>query len=129
MLMQITIETAIYFIIAWLIFTFAVWGGGALFQIERKWNYRGFGTSLVMALVVMLVIWLIWPLLPVEWALWVDLLIAFAILLICFAIFWDIGLLRALGASIVCLLLLWLILWIISYILSALSIPYIPLIG
>ncbi|HME56505.1 MAG TPA: hypothetical protein VKM55_30170 [Candidatus Lokiarchaeia archaeon] len=127
--MDITVSTVVSFIIAWLIFTFAVWGGGAIFQKQREWNRRGFGTSLIMALVVLLAIWLLWPILPSSWALWIDILIAFVILLICFAIFWGIGFLRALGASIICLLLLWLILWIISAILAAMGISYvIPLI-
>lgn len=119
------------FVVAWLIFTFAIWGGGAIFQSNRNWNYRGFGTALIMALVVMVLIWLI-GLIPGSgsWALWVDLVIAFFVLLICFALFWDIGFLRALGASIVCLLLLLLILWIISAILTAMGSSYvIPIFG
>jgi len=129
MILEITVETAIVSIFYILLFSLAVYVAGSL--CKKETSNQGYGTAFIIAVIfILLLFFVISPFLfePYITIAWVKLIVIFLLMLLLFAVFYDIGIGYALLAAIVCVVTLWLIELLMIWVFGLFNVAFAPII-
>ncbi len=114
---EATVQQILIILVIVLLFSIGTYIAGAV--CKKETGRQGYGTAFVVALIfILLEYFVLFPYVfgPIITIGWLQVIIIFLLLLVLFAIFYNISFGGALLAAIICLLILWGLQWLLNWI-------------